>query len=310
MSFVPAVRDAVSRFYGKHDTLIRIFFKFAAAFFSFAAIRSVFGQNAAAGHPLILLVLAAVCALLPSNAVLLVGSALIVLHFYTISLEAALVGGGVLLTALLLYFSMAPRSAWPLVSTALSMGIGIGCAPALVFGLIGGPLSALGVAFGAFIYYLIRTVWQYGGNLRATSTEAAEAMLERMAELIGMIISNREMLVMMIALSAALLTVYFVRTLAIRYAWITGGILGCLIYLIVRICAVLMMGMELPIPGLIIEIVVSLFAVWIARLLLFDLDYKKTETVRFEDDEYYYYVKAVPKRKIRRKNRRRRAERR
>ena len=31
------------------------------------------------------------------------------------------------------------------------------------------------------------------------------------------------------------------------------------------------------------------------ELMIFSVDYSRTENVQFEDDEYYYYVKAVPK---------------
>ena len=103
--------------YGKYDTAIRLLFKFAAAFLIFLSIRNVLGQTAAINHPLILLILAAGCMLLPSNTIILVAAGLILVHFYGISLEAALVGGGILIIGLLVYFSLAPQSAWPLLLT-------------------------------------------------------------------------------------------------------------------------------------------------------------------------------------------------
>lgn len=308
MRLMLAARDSLSRFYGKHDTLVRVSLKFAAAFLSFLSIRLALGQMTALNHPVVLLALAAACAPLPSNAVILVGAGLTAAHFCGISLEAAVVGGGILMITLLLYFSIAPDSAWPLVLTALSSGIGLGCMPALVFGLVGGPLGAMGVAFGAFLCYLVRIVGQYGGNLQATSAEAAEAMLQRMAQLIQAVISNREMVVVVLALAAALLTVYFIRGLAIRYAWTVASAAGCLVYLAVRAGGALTQGLEFPVLQVAGEAAVSLLTAWIAQTMLFSLDYKKTETVRFEDDEYYYFVKAVPKKKVRRRKRRRRAE--
>lgn len=303
-----AVRDSLSRFYGKYDTPVRLFLKFAAAFVTFLSICAALSQANAADHPLILLGLAAACAFLPSNAVILAGAALILRYFYGISLEAAVVGGGILVVALLLYFSMAPRSAWPLVFTALALGVDMGCVPAVLFGLVGGPLQAMGAAFGALIYYLTDIAKQYGGSLQATATEPMEAMLQKMAELIQAVISHREMPVMMAALAAALVTVYLLRGLAVKYAWIMAAAAGCAVYAAVRVCGLLLMRAELrPVP-LAAEIAVSLAAAWLAQTMLFCLDYKKTESVRFEDDEYYYYVKAVPKKKIRRKKRKRRAE--
>ena len=41
--------------------------------------------------------------------------------------------------------------------------------------------------------------------------------------------------------------------------------------------------------------VVSALAGFILELMLFSVDYARTEYLQFEDDEYYYYVKALPK---------------
>ncbi len=302
------LRDALGRFYAKHDTPVRLFLKFAAALLTFAAIRFTLGQTAALNHPVVLLALALVCTFLPSNAVIIAGAALIMAHFYGISLEAAVIGGGMLLMVLLLYFSIAPQSAWPLVLTALFLGAGYGCLPALLFGLIGGPLSAMGVGFGAVVYYLVRIVERCGGNLSSASTEAAEAMLQRSAALIQAVISDREMPVMVIALVAAFLAVYFIRTFEMKYAWFAAAVAGCVMYVIIRVCGIWMLDLDASVLPLAAETAVSLAAAWIAQTMLFSLDYKKTETVRFEDDEFYYYVKAVPKKKVRRRKRRRRAE--
>lgn len=308
MRFILSLRDALGRFYGEYDTPIRIISKFALALLAFTAIRTGLGQMAALNHPLLLLALSAVCAFLPSNSILLIGTGMLLGHFYGISLEAAIVGGGIAAIAMLLYFSMTPQSALPLILTALTLPVGLGCVPAMIFGLIGGPLSAVGVAFGVLAYYLVRAVAQFGGNLQATSAEAAEAMLQKMAALIHEIITQKEMFVMMVALAAALLVVYFIRTAEIRYAWMVGAAAGCFVYAGIRLGAAMMLGVSPELFALVAEVLVSLLAVWIAQVMLFSLDYQRTENVRFEDDDYYYYVKAVPKMKVRRKKRRRRSE--
>ncbi len=310
MNRVLAVRDALVRFYGKYDTFLRVFGKFLVASAAFFSIRAALGQMRALNNPLLLLLLAAACALLPSNAVILVGAALAVGHFFGISLEVGIVGGGFALVALLLYFSIAPESAWPFVLTAMALGAHMGCVPAVACALVSGPLGAVGVAFGAFFAYLVRTAAQSGGSLQATSTEAAEAMLQRMAQFIQAVLSNREMPVAIAALAVAFVTAYAVHVLAIRYAWMVAAAAGCAAY--VLITCVLSAAFSLPIPvmWLLAETAAALFAAFVAQFLLFHLDYKKTENVRFEDDAYYYYVKAVPKKKVRHRRRRRRAERR
>ena len=43
--------------------------------------------------------------------------------------------------------------------------------------------------------------------------------------------------------------------------------------------------------------VVSVLLAVVLQGLCFQLDYRRVESLQFEDDDYYYYVKAVPKRK-------------
>lgn len=310
MRFLLAVRDALSRFYGTYDTYIRLFFKFLLALCSFAAINAALGQMAALNNPLLVFGLAVMCAFLPSNSIVLVGAAMILAHFYGVSAEAAMVGGGMLLIGIMLYFGIAPHSSIPLVLTALSMAVGMPCAVSVVFGLIGGPLSAIGTIFGTLGYYLIMVVKANGGNLQATATEAAEAMVQKMSMLIDTVIHNREMLLVMVALAVTLWIVWLVHRMAVKYAWMLAAVLGCLAYLAIRVAGGILWKVEVNIPGLIIDLAAALVCAWISQTMLFSLDYKRTENVRFEDDEYFYYVKAVPKRKLRKRKRGRRADRR
>lgn len=310
MRFLLAVRDALSRFYGTYDTYIRLFFKFLLALCSYAAINAALGQMAALNNPLLVFGLAVMCAFLPSNSIVLVGAAMILAHFYGVSAEAAMVGGGMLLIGIMLYFGIAPHSSIPLVLTALSMAVGMPCAVSVVFGLIGGPLSAIGTIFGTLGYYLIMVVKANGGNLQATATEAAEAMVQKMSMLIDTVIHNREMLLVMVALAVTLWIVWLVHRMAVKYAWMLAAVLGCLAYLAIRVAGGILWKVEVNIPGLIIDLAAALVCAWISQTMLFSLDYKRTENVRFEDDEYFYYVKAVPKRKLRKRKRGRRADRR
>lgn len=302
------VRDALGRFYGQHDTAIRLFFKFVLALLAFASINQALGQMAVLNHAVILLGLALICTFLPSNSILLIGTALILGHFYGISLEAALVGGGLLVIGILLYFGISPESALPLILTAIAQPLGMGCAPALVFGLIGGPLSAVGAMFGTLTYYLIQVVAANGGALEATATDAAEAMAQKMAMLIDHVIACREMVIAALILGIVVLVVYFIRILEIKYAWNVAIVVGTLVYVALYAAAEIGMGIKIDWLWLLSGTLVSVMIAWLVQVMLFSLDYRRTENVRFEDDEYFYYVKAVPKKKVLRKKRRRRAE--
>ncbi|MDO5539813.1 MAG: hypothetical protein Q4F83_07030 [Eubacteriales bacterium] len=308
MEVMLAFRDSLSRFYGKHDTSIRLIFKFALALWAFMEIRTGLGGNAPLNRLPVIFVLALVCAFVPSNGILIIGAGMMILCLYSVSIEAVIVGGGILLIGLMLYFSIASSSAYPLILTAIFVKMELGCVPAVLFGLIGGPLSAAGIAFGAVLHSLMNTIVQTDGKLQTTSKEAAEAMVQKMAGLIEAVIQNREMLITAAVLASVMLVVYYIRILAVKYAWTIAAIVGSAGYLLFRILLWTFWDTEIMPAAIAVEIIAALLTAKAAELMLYSLDYKKTETVRFEDDEYFYFVKAVPKKKIRRKRRRRRSE--
>ena len=121
MNNIFAFREALGRFYGKHDTILRMLLKYVIAFGSFQAINVYLNQAVPVNHLLVSAVLAAFCMFLPSNSMILMAAAVALIHFYAISLEAALAGGGMMIIAMLFYFSIAPESAIPAVLTALVM---------------------------------------------------------------------------------------------------------------------------------------------------------------------------------------------
>lgn len=310
MNSIFAFREALGRFYGKHDTILRLLLKYFIAFGSFQAINVYLNQAVPVNHLLVSAVLAAFCMFLPSNSMILMAAAVSLIHFYAISLEAALAGGAMMIIAMLFYFSIAPESAISAVLTALAMAGGIPGTIAMCLGLYNGPLSAVGVVYGVFFSRLLYITKDTGGNLQAASADAAEAMVQKMTELMRAVTADREMLVLMAALVLTLWIVYLVRKAEIKYAWIVASLAGLLVYLAVRIGAGFLIGISFEILPLIIDCIIGIAAAILAQIFLFGLDYRKTERIQFEDDEFYYYVKAVPKRRSRRKKKIRRGERR
>lgn len=310
MRLLLGIRDSLSRFYGEHDTVIRILAKFCMALCAFGMINASLGQMLILRNPLIVAALALFCAFLPSNSTVMIGAGMILIHFYGISPEAAIAGGGMLIVGMLLYFSIAPHSAVPLILTAITMRMGVPAMAAVLFGLVGGPLSAVGVIFGVFAYELTEVTNQMGGTLEATATDAAEAMMQKMTELMNAVMNNWEMLAMAIALAVLLWIVWLIRRMEIKYAWMTAAGVGLFLYVALRIAGSAFFGVPVQIVTMILDVIAALLTAAAAQAFLFSLDYRRTENVRFEDDEYFYYVKAIPKRKVHRKKRSRRSERR
>lgn len=304
MNLFISIRDSLGRLYGKHDTLSRFVLKFLLAAGTFLMINLLLGQMALLNNLFVVAGLAFFCSFMPSNSMLLVGTIMILLHLYGISLEAALAGGGMLVIIMLLYFSIAPKTAFPLALGAIATGLKIPGAAAILFGLISGPLSATGVCAGVLIFRLLKTTSAIGANLEAVSTDAADALMEKTLMLVTAVLSDREMILTAVLCVLVIWIVCTIRRLPIKYAWMIATAVGLFAYEAGLFAGEAFWGVMIDYMKLGIEAVVALLLAMPAQAILFNLDYKKTEIVQFEDDEYVYYVKAVPKRKQKRVQRR------
>ena len=64
---------------------------------------------------------------------------------------------------------------------------------------------------------------------------------------------------------------------------------------LILITGIIVLDSKLNLVFVIIGTLAGAVAGYVCQILLFSVDYKRTEFVQYEDDEYYYYVKAVPK---------------
>ena len=115
-------KEALIRFYSRNDTYLTAALKFVIAFLTLFYVRENGGVIEPLGQLTVVLIIAAFCSFLPSNALLLAGSVYLTAQFYGVSLEAAIVGGVVLIIMLLFYFCFIPGQVYVVVLTALSIG--------------------------------------------------------------------------------------------------------------------------------------------------------------------------------------------
>ena len=123
----------------------------------------------------------------------------------------------------------------------------------------------------------------------------AEDMASGFRYIIGGFISNKGMILTIVAFTATIIIVYLIRRLSVDYAWTIAIIAGALADVMILLVGDLIFDTNVSILGLIIGTVVSGLLAKVIEFFAFHVDYSRTEKVQFEDDEYYYYVKAVPK---------------
>lgn len=296
------IRETLRILYAKCDTWLRAGGKFLLAFISFLTIRSSMGQMELLNDTIILLILSLTASFLPFNAIVLFGTILILGHLYALSIPALIVGGGVLLIVLLLYFGLAPGHALSLILMPLALALKVPLLIPLAFGLLSTPLSGFGMAAGTIGYYSLKTILQVEGAAQAAEAEISnlafqEQLLADVQQILNALVDNSQMVLTLIAILATLVVVFAVRSMEMSYAWQLAVGTGTLIFLVVKVFGIFTLNMIFSVPEMVIGTVVPVIAAIFLQLWFFDLDYRRTEKVQFEDDEYYYYVTAVPKRK-------------
>ncbi len=292
MTTLLVAKQYIKLFYSKFEIYITPFLKFLLAFVAFMQINSRLGYMAAIDRMSIVLVVALMCSFMPTNFIMIMSALFILLHLYTFSLECAIVIGVAFLLMFLLYFRFSPRDTAAVVLTPICFLMKIPYVLPISMGLIGTPASAVSVACGVIVYYMIHFVCT---NETVLSGMAEEEIAARFKFIVDGLLNNKEMVVTIVAFAVTLILVYLIRRLSIDYAWTIAMVAGAFVNVMVILIGDLMFDTNVSIFGVIVGTVIALLITVVLQFFVFHVDYSRTEKVQFEDDEYYYYVKAVPK---------------
>ena len=292
MTTLLVAKQYMKLFYSKYEIYITPFLKFLLAFTALRLINSRLGYMAAVNRMPIVLIVALMCSFMPTNFIVIMAALFILLHLYAFSLECTIVIGAAFLLMFLLYFRFSPKDTAVVVLTPVCFVLKIPYVIPISMGLIGTPTSAVSVACGIIVYYMIHYVNVNVSLLRGMTEEETAAKFKIV---IDGILNNKEMVVTIAAFAVTLILVYIIRRLSIDYAWTIAMAAGAFVNVMVILIGDLMFDTNVSILGTVIGTVVSLLLTGILQFFVFHVDYSRTEKVQFEDDEYYYYVKAVPK---------------
>ena len=286
------LREQIKNFYSKYETFITPTLKFLLAFITLISINAKIGYAQRLTGLVIVILAALFCSFLPTNFIVIIAAAFVLLHLYALSLEAVIVVGVLMLLMFLLYFRFSPRDTVLLLLTPILFLVKMPYVIPLAAGLVGNPASIISTGCGVIIYYALAYV---SANAPVLSAMESETVFEKIRLLIDSVVKNKEMMVVVIAFSATILTVYLIRRLSVDHAWTIAIITGTLMDILIILIGDLKYNTYISIVGLIFGSIIAVLVIAVIKFFVFNVDYGRTERVQFEDDEYYYYVKAVPK---------------
>lgn len=286
------LKERLRSFYGKYGAFTNGAIKFGYSLMAILMLNQNIGFMTKLKNPFVPLVLALVCAFLPSGAIAFLLAAIMLMHIYTVSFEIALITAVFLIIVALLYYGFQPGDSYWLVLTPVAFILKIPFAVPLLAGLSGSLVTVIPVSCGVVIYYVLMYVKQNAGVL---TNDASVDITQKFVLIIKALVSNKFMLVMICMCVVGILVVYLLKTLSIDYAWILAIILGTIVQLAAVFVGDYLFDVSIPIGELVVGAVIALVLAGLYHFFVFAVDYSRTEYTQFEDDDYVYYVKAVPK---------------
>lgn len=292
MSTVLVWREQLQRFYAGYSVYIRIAGQFILGLIVFWLINSNIGFMKAASSTLCTVGLSVLCAFLPLIVMVMSATALVLLHFYTLSLPIAIVSALLFVLMYIFYFRFSTGKAWLVLLAVVGFVWKIPFVIPVAVGLLGTPVCVIPLACGTFTYYMVHLV---KGSSSAFKAEDTAGIVDALMGFTKQALMNKEMWIMTAAVVICVLLVYGIRTRPMDHAWKAASVSGAVLAVVVVSVGNMMLDMHIVITPLIISAALAVLTGLLLEVLFLSVDYSRTEHLEFEDDEYHYYVKAVPK---------------
>ena len=292
MSSILETKEYIKQIYAKNQAYIDPVLKFLTALVVFLIINAKLGYMDKINDIVVVLVAALFCSFMPLKTIAFLSAFFMLLHYYALSPECALVVLALFVIMFLLFIRFTPKETLVILFTPILFALNVPYVMPVAMGLLGGPASIVSVAFGVIISYLVEYTEMNAATIISMDTET---MMTKLRFVLDGLINNRAMFITIVAFSITLLLVYAIRRMSIDHCWTIGMIVGVLADMVILLMGDFLLDLNYSIPGIIVGSVVAGVICYVLQFLFFNMDYRRVEKVQFEDDEYYYYVKAVPK---------------
>lgn len=292
MSNLLVWKEKLQQMYAKYSMYIDRVIRFVLALVSFILINNSIGFMQKLTNPVISIGLALVCAFLPMIITVFAAAGLMMAHMYSLSLGVAVIAAGILAVMFIFYFRVTPKKAIILLLTPVAFAFKVPMLIPVIYGLIGTPIYLVPVACGTVVYFLVHYAKTFATTLNGAEKESMSAVVTRFAK---QLLQSKELWVVVAAMAICLLLVYALRRQSMNHAWEIAIVSGVVMYILVVAGGNVVLDVEADYVAAIIGSVVSILLGLALEIMVFSVDYARTEYLQFEDDEYYYYVKALPK---------------
>lgn len=286
------LRDACKRLYLDYDYIIRPVSKFLLAFVSLILLQGRLGYMEVLSRVGVILISSILSMFLPYGFISFLCAVFLAGDMFSVSYAMAGFASCVLLLILVLYFGFGPGTGILMTIIPLMFVFKIPYVIPLLLGMSMGLSSIIPVILGVFVYYIVR-FFSDNVSLLLNSGGGTEGLIESFLSIARSILGDRHMYVIMAGFALCIIVVYLICHTQIDHAWSIATASGSLCLLIVVILADLRFGGTILTD--VLSLIISFGIAILYEVIFYNVDYKRTERLEFEDDDYIYFVKAVPK---------------
>ena len=300
MTALLELKQKIRDIYGEYDTWIVPALKFLLALAVFLGINSKLGFLEKLDNIFVVLILSVICAILPINAMTVVGCVLIIGHCYAVGVEVAAFALLLMILLMILFLRFTSKDNLAMILAPTSFSLHIPAAVPMGGGLLRGPSCAVPACCGVILYFFMDVVKEKSSVLQAKETEAAQ----KLQLLLDGLMKNQEMWLYVISFLVVLMLIYLISRCSFDYSWRAANATGAIAYIVIMILGSMFLDVHLNIGEMIAGALGAVVVGLVIEFFVLGIDYSRSETTQFEDDEYVYYVKAVPKSVVAQKEKR------
>lgn len=287
-------RERLIGIFRRYEYVITLAAKFVTALLVLLLMNAHAGYDTRISNPLLSVIIALVCSLIPMGYVSAILAVVYILELYALSFEAMLAGAVLVILIFLLYFRFSPRNSVLLLLVPVAYACNMHYALAIIAGLLFGPAAAVPVALGLIVTRFTLFLEANQSALVDTGTLSARTFANFRVIVEG-VLQDQSMWVMVLAAAATAVIVFLVRRMRTAHAWDIAIVVGAAVQIVVLLIGDMVFDTNTNIGLVFLGTVLSALLCEVIRFFVFDVDYSRIESVQFSDDDYYYYVKAVPK---------------
>lgn len=285
-------RERVKNFYQRYDTYLKPVIKFIFAYIAFQAINREIGYDERLKALPIILALSLLSAFTPSAIMVLLASAVSVLHVYSISPIFSIMVILILLIIYLLFARYTPKLGYVLLAIPILFTLKIPYTIPILLGLVAAPVAIIPTCCGVVIYFLFQIIKM---AVTMQVNMSVEDILQLYTFVIDSLLGNKQLIMTLVIFALILFVTFFVRRMKFDYAFEIAIAAGALTSILGFLVSDLILDKSDMILSMILGTLASAAIVFLIHFFKLTLDYSGVEHAQFEDDVYYYYVKAIPK---------------